>query len=175
MGRSTGVKKTISMMDRYKIMGFIEQHCLKKADSTFAFWDKEAVNDQHVCELFKPSVPNLGINHVARMRQEMGLFLDPPRGMTKTRRVMDEFHAKLTQLEEIVLNQEARITALEDRDSNPKAHEPDQPSFGFDRLARAPTSVEMIDYAAGQAVAERIDPLLPKHLPGRKHYPSKYK
>lgn len=114
-------KRTITMVERFKVMSYIEEHCIKGygPDKKYAQWDDAGKKDTNVADLFKPSIPTINPDHVMRMRQEMGLLLEPSRWKFATA-VGEEIEARLEVIDAALRILEARMTALEDRYTNPK-------------------------------------------------------
>jgi hypothetical protein len=106
-------KKTLSIKEKYTVMQYIETHCSRPPDDQYATWDSVAKTDQHVADLFKPTIPNINAGHVRGMRQELNLLLEPSRFFNKQRdQSIEDLRVSVKQLE-------ARVEALEDKYTTP--------------------------------------------------------
>lgn len=167
-------KKMLTIKEKYIVMQYIEEHCTRPPDHTYAMYDTIAKNDQHVADLHKPSIPNINAGHVTKMRQELGLYLEPIRvGKART---IDELQVKVEQLEAIIQDHGQRIAALEDKYTSPKAHSPQIAEYvpTSDMIFGAKPIDKWLERAADKAVMAVIDPLVEKAHPVRLHRKGKH-
>ena len=185
-------KKFLTMNEKRLVMNYIDVHCKKPPDSNYALYDQIAKNDQHVADLFKPSMPNINYLHVQTLRQEMELKLEPARRVeAKYVSQIDSMAEQLVKLNQIIQEHELRIHELEERATSPKVAEFENeviypPTIPLTRslspndrhmrygVGVDPTAARWIENAADRAVLAQVDPLTEKKHPVRYHHKGKH-
>ena len=163
------MKSTLTPKEKYLIGNYILAHCSIPDGSQYAKWDAESGGgDITATERLRAHIPNLTVCHVRYLRQKFDLPLEPPRLVfvrppkndkpTDLELMHDKIEALTAHIKSCDIrlkDQETRITALEDRYTNPKAGGADPDLFTISYRDRIDC-----ERSAATAVARVIDPLI---------------